>query len=129
LGGGGATLRRHDREEFWHVQAQTCATNKSAVCIQSPVEGDRCHVPRPAQDAIEFEAGHSACTAEPAERRHDCHRHAAKDDAIQVWCERVSAATKRLWSYMRVNQPTYEAKKPVALSDLIEAVAEAALPL
>jgi hypothetical protein len=56
-------LRRHDREESLHVQAQTCAKRKGAVFIQSPVEGSR---RRPAQQAGEFETGAGACTAGPA---------------------------------------------------------------
>jgi type III restriction enzyme len=43
----------------------------------------------------------------------------AKDDAMSSWCERVSVATKRPWRYMRVNQPTFNARKPTKLSDLI----------
>jgi type III restriction enzyme len=44
----------------------------------------------------------------------------AKDEAMQGWCERVSAARKDLWSYMRVNQRTFDLQKPGALSDLLE---------
>jgi type III restriction enzyme len=43
----------------------------------------------------------------------------AKDDAMTIWCERVSTATGRLWRFMRVNQPVFEAIKPVRLSDLL----------
>jgi type III restriction enzyme len=53
----------------------------------------------------------------------------AKDAAMRDWCQRVTAARKDLWSYMRVNQTTFEAKKPVTLSDLIIAVGEASLTL
>ena len=44
----------------------------------------------------------------------------AKDEAMQDWCERVSAARKDLWSFMRVNQRTFDLQKPGALSDLLE---------
>ena len=44
----------------------------------------------------------------------------AKDEAIQDWCERVSAARKDLWSYMRVNQRAFDLQKPSALSDLLD---------
>jgi type III restriction enzyme len=44
----------------------------------------------------------------------------AKDEAMQDWCERVSAARKDLWSYMRVNQRTFDLQKPGALSDLLD---------
>jgi type III restriction enzyme len=47
----------------------------------------------------------------------------AKDEAIKDWCERVSAATKCSWTYMRVNQSEFEASKPLSLSELIEAPA------
>jgi type III restriction enzyme len=43
----------------------------------------------------------------------------AKDDAMTIWCERVSTATGRLWRFMRVNQPVFETIKPVRLSDLL----------
>src|SRR5271165_4745840 len=70
---GGAMLRRHDREESLHVQAQTYAKRKGAVFIQGPLEGSR---RRPAQEAGEFETGAGACTAGPAERRHHRQPHA-----------------------------------------------------
>ena len=63
LGGGGAMLRRPDREEFWHVQAQTRANRQGAGFIQSTGEGGP---QRPAQGASEFETGAGACTARPS---------------------------------------------------------------
>ena len=47
----------------------------------------------------------------------------AKDEAMQDWCERVSAARKDLWSYMRVNQRRFDLQKPSILSDLLETLA------
>src|SRR5262249_35316686 len=77
LGGGGAMLCRHDREEFWHVQAQTRANCKGAGFIQGAAEGSPQR--RPAHQADEFEAGAGAGTAAPTGRRHhyddhDIHR-------------------------------------------------------
>lgn len=46
----------------------------------------------------------------------------AKDEAMEDWCARVSGASKCVWSYLRVNQVTFEARKPKALADLLEAV-------
>jgi type III restriction enzyme len=46
----------------------------------------------------------------------------AKDEAMANWCTRVSAASKSVWSYLRVNQHTFEAQKPGALADLLETV-------
>ncbi len=45
----------------------------------------------------------------------------AKDDAMQDWCARVSAATKRSWRYIRINQPAFETTRPKNLSDLTAA--------
>ena len=32
---------------------------------------------------------------------------AAKDDAISIWCERVSAATRTVWCFVRINQTDF----------------------
>src|SRR5262249_61756644 len=67
LGGGGAILRRHEGERFWHVQAHAWANRQRAGCIQSAAESS---AQWRAQQAREFEAGTGAGTAAPAERRH-----------------------------------------------------------
>jgi len=76
LGGGGALLRRHDREECWHVQAQTCADPQGAVYLQATFEGGPQRDRLPSPNASEFETGASACAVARTEWRHNCHRHA-----------------------------------------------------
>jgi type III restriction enzyme len=48
---------------------------------------------------------------------------AAKDDAIEDWCERVSAATGATWRYVRINQAEFGARKATGLGDLLRAPA------
>jgi type III restriction enzyme len=43
---------------------------------------------------------------------------AAKDEALTVWCARVSEATGAVWRYVRVNQVDFDSRRPSALSDL-----------
>ena len=43
---------------------------------------------------------------------------AAKDDAIEDWCERVSAATGESWRYVRINQTEFVATAR-ALQELV----------
>lgn len=43
----------------------------------------------------------------------------AKDDAIQTWCERVTAATGAVWKYTRVNQSDFDRQKPRTLAELL----------
>jgi type III restriction enzyme len=45
---------------------------------------------------------------------------AAKDDAIEHWCERVSAATGTVWRYMRVNQAHFEPWKWASLAQILD---------
>ena len=42
---------------------------------------------------------------------------AAKDEAIQDWCERITEATGSPWRYARVNQTAFERQKPETLDD------------
>jgi type III restriction enzyme len=44
----------------------------------------------------------------------------AKDEALELWCERVTAATGETWRYNRVNQSEFERRKPRRLADLLE---------
>ncbi len=44
---------------------------------------------------------------------------AAKDDAIENWCERVALATGANWKYVRINQPEFDGRKPKSLSELL----------
>jgi len=46
---------------------------------------------------------------------------AAKDDAIQGWCERVSDATGTAWRYVRINQTEFERRRAGTLGDLVDA--------
>lgn len=43
----------------------------------------------------------------------------AKDQAIENWCERISAATNRTWKYMRINQVEFDASKPTKFEQLV----------
>jgi type III restriction enzyme len=42
----------------------------------------------------------------------------AKDEAMQVWCERVSSETGTCWRYTRVDQTNFNRLKPIHLADL-----------
>jgi len=44
---------------------------------------------------------------------------AAKDEALETWCARVTAATGRTWRYARVNQPEFEVDAGDSLEGLI----------
>lgn len=44
---------------------------------------------------------------------------AAKDEAIEQWCVRITVATGRTWCYARINQRTFEAGAHNNLADLI----------
>jgi type III restriction enzyme len=46
---------------------------------------------------------------------------AAKDEAIQLWCERVSAAMGATWRYCRVNQSDFDAAHAGTLEQLLGA--------
>jgi type III restriction enzyme len=43
----------------------------------------------------------------------------AKDEALETWCERVSAATGAVWKYVRINQTEFD---PAAASGLVDLV-------
>lgn len=43
----------------------------------------------------------------------------AKDEAIETWCERVSAATGTVWRYTRINQVDFEARQARALGEMV----------
>jgi hypothetical protein len=43
---------------------------------------------------------------------------AAKDEALQKWCQRVTA-TGRTWRYARVNQPDFDRARAWGLEELI----------
>lgn len=45
---------------------------------------------------------------------------AAKDEALQTWCERVRAATGRTWRYARINQPAFESCNARSLAELVD---------
>jgi type III restriction enzyme len=45
---------------------------------------------------------------------------AAKDEALESWCERVSAVTGVSWRYARINQADFEGRKPNRLGELVE---------
>ena len=44
---------------------------------------------------------------------------AAKDDALETWCERVSAATGTSWRYVRVNQASFHVDRHTTLQEVI----------
>ena len=44
---------------------------------------------------------------------------AAKDEALETWCERVSAATGTNWSYVRINQKSFHANSHASLQEAI----------
>lgn len=46
----------------------------------------------------------------------------AKDKAMRVWCEQVSGLTGTIWRYVRVDQKTFEARRPVTFADLVSAM-------
>ncbi|WDT93021.1 DEAD/DEAH box helicase family protein [Thermoleophilum album] len=45
----------------------------------------------------------------------------AKDEAMQVWCKRVSANTGKEWHYKRIDQSDLDAARPRRLEDLADA--------
>jgi len=45
---------------------------------------------------------------------------AAKDEAMNDWCERISKITKISWKFLRIDQVNYEKIKTKTLEDLIE---------
>ena len=45
---------------------------------------------------------------------------AAKDAAIRDWCKRISQVTGVAWRYMRVNQTSFDSRKPTALRELFD---------
>ena len=44
---------------------------------------------------------------------------AAKDDALETWCGRVSAATGTSWRYVRVNQASFHVDRHTTLQEVI----------
>ncbi len=44
---------------------------------------------------------------------------AAKDEAIEDWCDRVSAATGVVWRYVRINQVDFDGRKLINLEQLV----------
>jgi type III restriction enzyme len=44
---------------------------------------------------------------------------AAKDEAIQDWCARISEQTKQKWQFARVNQKDFEARSPKMLTEAV----------
>ena len=45
----------------------------------------------------------------------------AKDEALQVWCSRVSAATGKVWQYARINQIEFDSRSEDTLESFVEA--------
>ena len=43
-----------------------------------------------------------------------------KDEAISIWCERISAATGVAWRYLRVDQIHFDRLKPANLAQIVE---------
>ena len=42
----------------------------------------------------------------------------AKDDAINLWCERITEQTGKLWKFFRINQVGFEAIEPKTLMEI-----------
>ena len=45
---------------------------------------------------------------------------AAKDDAISMWCERISAKSGTFWRYKRIDQSVFDKRAPRRLADLTD---------
>lgn len=43
----------------------------------------------------------------------------AKDEAMCVWCERISAKTGTVWRYKRIDQMDFDGRTPTMLADLV----------
>jgi len=46
---------------------------------------------------------------------------AAKDEAMRVWCERISAETGGVWRFKRIGQSEFDGRRPSRLADLTDA--------
>ncbi|MEF3169230.1 MAG: DEAD/DEAH box helicase family protein [Deltaproteobacteria bacterium] len=46
---------------------------------------------------------------------------AAKDEAMRIWCERISTKTGTRWRYKRIDQPKFDETTPTRLADLTDA--------
>jgi type III restriction enzyme len=44
----------------------------------------------------------------------------AKDDAINLWCERVTKQTGKVWKFFRINQLGFEAREPKTLMEIVK---------
>ena len=44
----------------------------------------------------------------------------AKDDAVKLWCERVTKQTGKIWKFFRISQLGFEAGKQKALGDILK---------
>ncbi|MCS6996791.1 MAG: hypothetical protein NZ533_07525, partial [Casimicrobiaceae bacterium] len=44
---------------------------------------------------------------------------AAKDEALTIWCERISAAVGATWKYLRVNQADFDRERPGNFEELM----------
>jgi type III restriction enzyme len=44
----------------------------------------------------------------------------AKDEALEMWCERVSLATGALWRYVRVNQTDFDRRAANTLAEIVD---------
>ena len=42
-----------------------------------------------------------------------------KDEAIRLWCARITERTKQQWRFVRINQSAFDAKKPSTLADAV----------
>ncbi len=45
---------------------------------------------------------------------------AAKDEAMRVWCDRISAKTGSVWRYKRIDQSDFDGTAPTRLADLTD---------
>ena len=45
---------------------------------------------------------------------------AAKDEAVRIWCERITAKTGAVWRFKRINQSDFDRRTPSRLGDLTD---------
>jgi type III restriction enzyme len=46
----------------------------------------------------------------------------AKDDAINLWCERITEQTGKPWKFFRINQVGFETIEPKTLMEIVKGI-------
>jgi type III restriction enzyme len=44
----------------------------------------------------------------------------SKDDAMNLWCERITEQTGKMWKFFRINQLGFDATEPKTLAEIVE---------